>query len=200
MNMQLKSGRKLFTEVLAPAAGLSENWTWLGILCFPQVEDRSVLIDKHGISPIIAQFILTKEELSGNADSLQVQLNLKNTKSAQNEYEKAVVLCVALERMSYETQVFSYQKCIEESLTRIVGEREVGDVMGVGGGGVAQLAGADRITFFQPSGKPLGSLPNILFWNDEQMKILSSLRETMFTIIFGDFGGGKTSVLDAVQN
>ena len=98
------------------------------------------MIDRHGLSPSIAQFILTKEELIGDADSLRAELHLKNTKAATNEYEKAVVLCVGLERISFGTQVFLYQKGIEETLIRIVGVREDGEVIGVGGGRAAQLA------------------------------------------------------------
>jgi hypothetical protein len=40
------------------------------MLCLPQVENRKVLIDKHGLSPSIVQFILTKEELCGNGRAI----------------------------------------------------------------------------------------------------------------------------------
>lgn len=44
---------------------------------------------------------------------------------------------------------------------------------------------------------PLGSLLNILFWNDQQRQIYTWLEKMMHTLLLGDYGTGKTLILEA---
>ena len=39
--------------------------------------------------------------------------------------------------------------------------------------------------------KPLGSVPSIMFWNDQQMELINSIREMKHTLLIGDYGTGQ---------
>ena len=45
--------------------------------------------------------------------------------------------------------------------------------------------------------KSLGHLYNIIFWNDKQLQVINSLTQGECLIIVGDYGTGKTLLLDA---
>ena len=45
--------------------------------------------------------------------------------------------------------------------------------------------------------KPLGHLKSIIFWNDHQKKVINSLEKENSVIIMGDYGSGKTLILEA---
>ena len=39
--------------------------------------------------------------------------------------------------------------------------------------------------------KPLGSVPSIMFWNDQQMELINNIRNMKHTLLMGDYGTGK---------
>ena len=39
--------------------------------------------------------------------------------------------------------------------------------------------------------KPLGSVPSILFWSDQQMELITNIRSMKHTLLLGDYGTGK---------
>ena len=45
--------------------------------------------------------------------------------------------------------------------------------------------------------KSLGHVHSIIFWNEKQLKLMSSLNEWKSLAIVGEFGTGKTILLDA---
>ena len=45
--------------------------------------------------------------------------------------------------------------------------------------------------------KSLGHVHSIIFWNDKQLKLMNSLKARQSLIIVGEFGTGKTILLDA---
>ena len=39
--------------------------------------------------------------------------------------------------------------------------------------------------------KPLGSVPSIIFWNDQQMELIKNIRNLKHTLLMGDYGTGQ---------
>ena len=196
---QLHKGRKFFETVVIPAAKLSDSWTWMGFVCAPQIQDRDAFKEKIDIPENKLPFILTRTELDNNEKDWLSEIKLKTTVGSLLDYGNLIAVCVCSQRVSFRSQIFSYEDATHETITRIIGSREEGEVMGVGGGG-KPLPTTEAMTFSQLKEKSLGHVWNVLFWNDTQMELLRNLRERMFTIIFGDFGGGKTSVLGKPSN
>ena len=44
--------------------------------------------------------------------------------------------------------------------------------------------------FYDLFNKPLGSVPSIMFWNDQQMKFIKNIRNMKHTLLLGDYGTG----------
>ena len=38
--------------------------------------------------------------------------------------------------------------------------------------------------------KPLGSIPNIIFWSDQQVELINNITNTKHTLLMGDYGTG----------
>ena len=56
----------------------------------------------------------------------------------------------------------------------------------------------DRITetqFSDLKDKPLGSVPSILFWNDEQKQISTQVEKMRHTLLKGDYGTGLCHIV-----
>ena len=56
----------------------------------------------------------------------------------------------------------------------------------------------DRITetqFSDLKDKPLGSVPSILFWNDEQKQISTQVEKMQPTLLKGDYGTGLCHII-----
>ena len=56
----------------------------------------------------------------------------------------------------------------------------------------------DRITetqFSDLNEKPLGSVPNILFWNDQQEQISTQIEKMKPTLLMGDYGTGFCHII-----
>ena len=56
----------------------------------------------------------------------------------------------------------------------------------------------DRITetqFSDLNEKPLGSVPNILFWNDQQEQISTQIEKMKPTLLKGDYGTGLCHII-----
>ena len=43
--------------------------------------------------------------------------------------------------------------------------------------------------------KPLGSVPSILFWSDQQMELITNIRSMKHTLLMGDYGTGQHRIL-----
>ena len=39
--------------------------------------------------------------------------------------------------------------------------------------------------------KPLGSVPSIMFWNDQQIDFINNIRDMNHTLLIGDYGTGQ---------
>ena len=39
--------------------------------------------------------------------------------------------------------------------------------------------------------KPLGSVPSIMFWNDQQMEFINNIGDMKHTLLMGDYGTGQ---------
>ena len=39
--------------------------------------------------------------------------------------------------------------------------------------------------------KPLGSVPSIIFWSDQQMELITNISNKKHTLLMGDYGTGE---------
>ena len=49
----------------------------------------------------------------------------------------------------------------------------------------------DTIQFEDLKDRPLGSVPSILFWSDQQMDLITNIRKMKHTLLMGDYGTGQ---------
>merc|ERR1711962_1071079 len=191
---QLAQGDALFNNVLGPAAKLSRGWTKVNMLAFPSIENRDVFQNKDLIDEPLSddslRYILTKAELKKaklGDDSWFKDLKLGSRPANPEEYERLLAIIIGSAHVSYNSQLFDYQKEIRDAYKRVAG-----DAIGIG-----ELPGAftDDMDPRSLKKKPLGHVQNIIFWNDEQMQLLNDLKNAKSLVLCGDYGGGKTSVM-----
>ena len=51
--------------------------------------------------------------------------------------------------------------------------------------------GMQKAEFSDLKDKPLGSVPSILFWSDQQMEIINNIKDKKHTLLMGDYGTGE---------
>ena len=49
----------------------------------------------------------------------------------------------------------------------------------------------ENLQFVELKDDPLGSVPSILFWNDQQRQIYTRVTNLQHTLLMGDYGTGK---------
>ena len=49
---------------------------------------------------------------------------------------------------------------------------------------------AEGVKFSDLIDKPLGSVPSIMFWNDQQMELINNMKNMKHTLLMGDYGTG----------
>ena len=161
---QLEAGKEVFLNIIAPACNLSQNWAYQGIVCFPNVSDRSHF-SSWDLSDEEMTMIITKEELltGGWLDSVKMM----NNEATDEEYKKLVALIVGSGFITYSSQHFTVK---DETAARIIGDEEEG-------------IGGERITLQGPfsfqnlQGRHLGSVQNIFFWTREQLNLFKLIME-----------------------
>ena len=55
--------------------------------------------------------------------------------------------------------------------------------------------GIQETQFSDLKDKPLGSVPSILFWNDEQKQISTQVEKMNHTLLMGDYGTGLCHIV-----
>ena len=55
--------------------------------------------------------------------------------------------------------------------------------------------GIQETEFKDLKDKPLGSVPSILFWSDQQMELITNIRGMKHTLLAGDYGTGQHRIL-----
>ena len=183
---QLAKGEKMFDNVLKPLANLSDGWTYLGFVSFPEIEDRTVLNRFLKLNDSQLKFVLTKEEIQDLNFKWLNESPLK-TYNGNNEdsYKNLISLIVGSHYISFLTPAYSPSQDIIKTKDKLLNGAKLTD---------SQPLPEHRVNMDDIKGKALWGIENILFWNDEQMQLLSSLKKFEPTIIVGDFGCGKTVV------
>ena len=51
--------------------------------------------------------------------------------------------------------------------------------------------GTKKIQFTDLKDKPLGSVPSILFWNNQQIEFITNIKNMKHTLLMGDYGTGQ---------
>ena len=54
--------------------------------------------------------------------------------------------------------------------------------------------GIPEAEFTDLKDKPLGSVPSILFWSDQQMELITNIRSMKHTLLMGDYGTGQIQI------
>ena len=55
--------------------------------------------------------------------------------------------------------------------------------------------GIQEAEFTDLKDKPLGSVPSILFWSDQQVELITNIRSSKHTLLMGDYGTGQHKIL-----
>ena len=194
---QHEQGDLLFNNVLGPAAGLSSGWTKMNLLFFPNVLNRALLqAEELGgpIDDVFLKYILTEAELEN--DQWLADLQLGSIEASTEEYERLLAIIIGSAHVSYNSQVFDYQREIREVYRAVAGE---GVCIGIGPHG-AFPSPLFIPKHFDPKNyrlqkKHTDHVQNIIFWNDEQMQLLEDLKTSKSLVLCGDYGVGKTSVM-----
>ena len=190
-NEQLGKGDKFFYNVLAPAAQLSSSWNKLNFVCFPKISNRQQFRDL-GLDDIALKFILTAEELQSK--KWFEDLSLPYCEAAEEEYKRLLAVCVGSQHLAFNCQMFDHWEEHQNTQAQLVGEARLGEVAGIGGEEGPEH-GASTIDFLDLKAKPLGHTWNILFWTQDQLCLLESLKNGENIVLCGDYGTGKTSLL-----
>ena len=139
------------------------------------------------------EFILTAEELESG--TWLEDLGLPACQAPEEEYKRLLAVCVGSQHVAFNCQVFDFEAEHQETQTKLVGNRKSGEVVGVGGDEGLPQDGATSIKFSDLKEKPLGHIWSILFWTEEQLKLLEKFKSGKNIVLCGDYGTGKTSLL-----
>ena len=134
--------------------------------------------------------ILTKEELKEGSKWLD-ELELPQGEIPEDDsYRDLASLLLGSLHVSFASQTYNLQDRIASDNRRLVGEE---------GEGSALPDEAVPFSSKEMRGKPLGDIRNVLFYTKEQKQLIDSLNSSSSTptVIIGDYGAGKSVVLDA---
>ena len=134
--------------------------------------------------------ILTKEELKEGNNWLD-DLNLPEAEIPEDDsYRDLASLLLGSVHVSFASQTYNLQDRIASDNRRLVGK---------GGEGGVLPDEAVQFSSKEMRGKPLGDIRNILFYTKEQKQLIDSLNNSSPTptVIIGDYGAGKSVILDA---
>ena len=106
-----------------------------------------------------------------------------SNEATTEEYERLLAIIIGSGHVSYNSQVFDYQR---------VYKAVAGEAIGIG---ALPVPLPDQLDHKDLQKKHLGHVSNIIFWNDAQMQLLEDLKTTKSLVLCGDYGGGKTSVM-----
>ena len=190
-NEQLGKGDKFYDNVLAPAAQLSSSWTKLNFVCFPKIPNRQQFRDL-GVDDNALKFVLTTEELQSS--KWFEDLSLPDCQAAEEEYKRLLAVCVGSQHLAFNCQMFDNWEEHQNTQAQLVGEVDHDKVAGIGGE-EGPMHGASSISHLDLKSKPIGHTWSILFWTQEQLGLLESLKSGKNAVLCGDYGTGKTSLL-----
>ena len=134
--------------------------------------------------------ILTKEELKEGSSWLE-ELELPQAEIQEyDSYKDLASLLLGSVHVSFASQTYNLQDRIASDNRRLVGKGGEGGVL------------PDKAVHFNSKemrGKPLGDIRNVLFYTKEQKQLIDSLNSSspIPTVIIGDYGTGKSVILDA---
>ena len=137
--------------------------------------------------------MLTKAEIEDSdyrwLDGLTMKICPANQE--QDSYRNLISLIVGSHYVSFQSQTYSPSKDIMQTKEIITKNAMLIE---------SQTLHDLRVKFSDLSGQSLGRLESILFWNDEQMEIVKSLKKFKHTILAGDYGSGKTVIAASIAD
>ena len=185
---QLKKGKDLFENVLAPLANISSTWTMVGLIFLPNVKTKADL-NCLQLSPQHAKFILTAEDLE--SDKWLSDLDLGSVEASVSDYNGFGRIFVGSASVSYRSQEVDHNKEAEQgvvkSLKRMGGANEFPQCSS------SHLESG--VPFMDLKAKPLGTIAHIIYWNPEQQNLMNTNPKA--AIYPSEFGTGKTLLLSA---
>ena len=93
--------------------------------------------------------------------------------------------------MSFQSPTYSAVKDIKKTKDLITKDAKLTD---------KQTLPDGRVKIYDIEKKSLGRIENILFWNEDQLKLYNTLKTFTHTVIAGDYGTGKTVVAAAIAD
>ena len=202
---QLEKGRLMLEDVMKRLVAVPD-WSHLGLICFTEIDSREIVRTALSLSQeemkvmesfklfqiflLLVQHILTKEELSDPAASWLSDLSLPVAKTEDDSYKELASLLLGSLHVNFYSQAYRRQDRIHEDAHRVVGLR--------GLSGQNWQFPDSQVRLRDLKGKPLGDISTIMFYTAHQRELLHSLQERQSTVILGDYGTGKTVILQSV--
>ena len=195
----LTKGRTFFKDLKRSIGqDLFEDWEYIGVVALPNVLARDQLKNRSIFEKEKIVLITAKEMCSCNfLDVLQLQKHKKQS-YANIAYKSLVKLLFAAQYAAVVNKSHGYvgfQLAAPKPPWKVATSKLTGDVEAVGVGMPEQLEMPSKIDFSDLKDTPLGSIQNIMFWNQVQYDIINS--DHRRRVITGEYGSGKTIILMA---
>jgi len=169
-------------------------WSYVGFAVFPNIDNRKSLEETGLVKNEDKTKILTKNELDDPERKVLDKIFGKTNQLPADDttYEKVLALFVGSYFVNTLDQVTPRVKDADFINTRdnLVKEHDLAKWRENEG----ELKEPE---FVDLKDEPLGSVPSILFWNDQQRQIYTQVTSMEHTLLVGDYGTGKTLILEA---
>ena len=140
--------------------------------------------------------MLTRGEIEDDKcrwlDELTWKIGQGQASEDKDTYRNLISLIVGSHYISFQNPIYSPSKDIIQTNEIIVKNARLTDSQ--------KLPDLTRVKIGDIKGKSLGKLENILFWNDDQLELLNSLKMFKHTILSGDYGSGKTVIASSIAD
>ena len=163
-------------------------WNYVGYAAFPNMDNRDLEQMRVSIKEKKEIKILTKDpkwnEILGKTSS--------SSPADDNSYKKVLALLVGSYYVTTQDILKVMPRATNEDLRRTSNNLVEGYPL------AKKRKVEDCITAPQFSDlmeKPLGSVPNILFWNDRQKQFSTQVEKMKHTLLMGDYGTGLCVIL-----
>ena len=168
---------------------LQTSWSLVSLICLPFVESKTVLMEhltceeKKSLEKSF-QYILTREDLENSKwleNSFEAGYAKKDEEesSSDADYLELLSVLIGSQYASFDIPLMNFK---DNTAEHIVGTE--GLCVHIGGGDEI-LSELEEVRLENLRGKPLGSILNIMFWNEKQRTVLDTIKTGQSLVIAG---------------
>ena len=165
-------------------------WNYVGYAAFPNMDNRD--LERMRIKEKKEIKILTKDEMEDPKWNEILGKTSSSSPADDNSYKKVLALLVGSYYVTTQDILKVMPRATNEDLLRTSNNLVEGYQL------AKKRKVEDCITapqFSDLKEKPLGSVPNILFWNDRQKQFSTQVEKMKHTLLKGDYGTGLRGIV-----